>query len=159
MTDNITSRQKKWQEQKLKPALRRFPERQASFTTTSDIEVEQLYLPQENTISDYVDKLGFPGQYPFTRGIQPTMHRARLWTMRQYAGFGNAAETNRRFKYLLAQGQTGLSIAFDLPTQIGYDADDPLAQGEVGKVGVSISSLEDMERLMKDRYPLQHRIL
>ncbi len=150
MTDNITSRQKKWQEQKLKPALHRFPERQASFTTTSDIEVEQLYLPQENTISDYVDKLGFPGEYPFTRGIQPTMHRARLWTMRQYAGFGSAAETNQRFKYLLAQGQTGLSIAFDLPTQIGYDADEPLAKGEVGKVGVSISSLEDMERLLQD---------
>ena len=99
---------------------------------------------------DYVEDLGFPGEYPFTRGIQPTMYRGRFWTMRQYAGFATAEESNQRYRYLLQQGQTGLSVAFDLPTQIGYDADDPMASGEVGKVGVSISSLEDMETLFHD---------
>jgi methylmalonyl-CoA mutase N-terminal domain/subunit len=102
---------------------------------------------------EYLEKLGFPGEYPFTRGVQPTMYRGRLWTMRQYAGFGTAAESNRRYKYLLAQGQTGLSVAFDLPTQLGYDADDPLVRGEVGRVGVAISSLADMETLL-DGIPL-----
>ncbi len=94
-----------------------------------------------------MDQLGFPGEYPFTRGVQPTMYRGRFWTMRQYAGYATSEESNRRYRYLLEQGQTGLSVAFDLPTQIGYDADDPMAQGEVGKVGVSISSLDDMETL------------
>jgi len=153
VTDNFTDREKSWEEQKLEPALRRFPERRERFTTTSDIEVKRLYLPEPDALDDYVDKQGFPGLYPFTRGVQPTMYRGRLWTMRQYAGFGSAEETNQRFKYLLEQGQTGLSVAFDLPTQIGYDADDPLAEGEVGKVGVSISSLEDMEALL-DGIPL-----
>src|SRR5712671_3756380 len=114
------------------------------FTTDSDIELSQCYGP-----SDPLPDPGLPGEYPYTRGIQPTMYRSRLWTMRQYAGFGSAAETNRRFKYLLENGQTGLSIAFDLPTQMGMDSDHPLALGEVGKVGVAIDSLEDMESLME----------
>ena len=142
-----------WQKNNLAPALKRFPERQESFQTSSGITVDRLYVPEADDEQTYEEKLGFPGEYPFTRGIQPTMYRGRFWTMRQYAGFGTAEETNARFKYLLAQGQTGLSIAFDLPTQIGYDADDPVAMGEVGKVGVSISSLKDMERLF-DGIPL-----
>src|SRR5690606_19662654 len=97
--------------------------------------------------ADYLAELGFPGEYPFTRGVQPTMYRSRLWTMRQYAGFGTAEESNARYRFLLEQGQSGLSVAFDLPTQIGYDADDPMAEGEVGKVGVSISSLRDLQTL------------
>lgn len=149
MANSITKNKEKWQERKLKPALTHAPERQEKFVTTSEIEIERLYLPSEETADGYLDKLGFPGEYPFTRGVQPTMYRGRFWTMRQYAGFGSAEETNQRFKYLLDQGQTGLSVAFDLPTQIGYDADDPLAEGEVGKVGVSISSLEDMETLLE----------
>jgi methylmalonyl-CoA mutase N-terminal domain/subunit len=115
--------------------------------TSSDIPVERLYLPEADQLTHYDEAVGLPGEYPFTRGIYPTMYRGQFWTMQQYAGFGSAAETNARFKYLLSQGQTGLSVAFDLPTQIGYDADDPMALGEVGKVGVSISSLEDMENL------------
>ena len=141
-----------WEETTLDQTLRRFPERKPEFQTQSEIPVERLYTPAE-VETDYVTDLGFPGQYPYTRGVQPTMYRGRFWTMRQYAGFGTASETNARYKYLLEQGQTGLSVAFDLPTQIGYDADDPLAAGEVGKVGVSISSLEDMERLF-DGIPL-----
>jgi methylmalonyl-CoA mutase N-terminal domain/subunit len=109
--------------------------------------VERLYTPLDLADSDYQQDIGFPGEYPFTRGIQPTMHRGRLWTMRQYAGFGTAEESNKRYQYLLDQGQTGLSVAFDLPTQIGYDSDHPLARGEVGKVGVAIDSLADMETL------------
>ena len=128
------------------------PERQGSFRTASDLAVERLYTPLESS-PDYLSNLGFPGRFPFTRGVQPTMYRGRFWTMRQYAGFGTAEESNRRYKYLLEQGQTGLSVAFDLPTQLGLDADDPLAAGEVGKVGVSISSLEDMEVLL-DGIPL-----
>lgn len=121
-------------------------ERKDTFHTSSGIEVERLYTPQKLD-KDYNEKLGFPGKYPFTRGVQPTMYRGRLWTMRQYAGFGTAKETNRRFKYLLREGQTGLSCAFDLPTQIGFDSDAPEAAGEVGKVGVAIDSLLDMEML------------
>jgi methylmalonyl-CoA mutase N-terminal domain/subunit len=147
MKNDLITPKRKWEEQTLQPVLNRFPERKEQFLTHSDIEIERLYLPDEESADDYLEKLGFPGEYPFTRGVQPTMYRGRLWTMRQYAGFGSAEETNRRFKYLLTQGQTGLSVAFDLPTQIGYDADDPIAEGEVGKVGVSISSLEDMETL------------
>ncbi len=147
---DLTTPQKIWEEKTLKPVLDRFPERKAAFTTSSNIEVDRVSLPDK---SDYMEQLGFPGDFPYTRGVQPTMYRGRLWTMRQYAGFGSAQETNRRFKYLLEQGQTGLSVAFDLPTQIGYDADDPLAEGEVGKVGVSISSLQDMEMLL-DGIPL-----
>lgn len=126
--------------------LERFPERKDTFTTSSDIEVDRLYYPADD--EEYEEKLGYPGEYPFTRGIQPTMYRSRLWTMRQYAGFGSAVETNKRFRYLLEQGQTGLSVAFDLPTQIGYDSNDPMAEGEVGKVGVAIDSLHDMEQLL-----------
>jgi len=134
-----------WQQQ-VAARLAQTPERKARFATSSGIEVDRLYLPGQ--IDDaYMEKLGFPGEYPYTRGVQPTMYRGRLWTMRQYAGFGTAEETNQRFRYLLQQGQTGLSVAFDLPTQIGYDSDDPMAAGEVGKVGVAIDSLADMETL------------
>ncbi|MGC4376479.1 methylmalonyl-CoA mutase family protein [Fictibacillus sp. Mic-4] len=133
---------------KTEKTIERFPERKKEFYTSSNIPVDRLYLPD---IHEYdVDELGFPGEYPFTRGIQPTMYRARYWTMRQYAGFGSAEETNKRFLYLLEQGQTGLSVAFDLPTQIGYDSDHAMAKGEVGKVGVAIDSLEDMEALLRD---------
>ncbi|MBM7552368.1 methylmalonyl-CoA mutase family protein [Thalassobacillus pellis] len=141
----------KW-EKDVEKTLARFPERKESFVTSSDIPIERLYNPEEITF-DYDKKLGFPGQYPYTRGIQPTMYRSRYWTMRQYAGFGSAEETNKRFRYLLEQGQTGLSVAFDLPTQIGYDSDDPMSEGEVGKVGVAIDSLKDMEQLF-DQIPL-----
>jgi methylmalonyl-CoA mutase N-terminal domain/subunit len=134
------------------PVLRNYSERREHFETSSDIPLERLYLPEEAS-PDYDETLGFPGEYPFTRGIQPTMYRGRLWTMRQYAGYATAAESNKRYKFLLSQGQTGLSVAFDLPTQIGYDADDPMAQGEVGRVGVSISSIEDMAALF-DGIPL-----
>jgi len=136
-----------WQEKTLSPVLKRFPERKPSFETDSGISIERLYCPDDVATSDPERDLGYPGQYPFTRGVQPTMYRGRLWTMRQYAGYASAEESNRRYRYLLEQGQTGLSVAFDLPTQIGYDPDHPLAEGEVGKVGVSIASLEDMETL------------
>jgi methylmalonyl-CoA mutase N-terminal domain/subunit len=152
MVDEIRLHKEAWEATTLHQTLRRYPERQAEFRTESGIAVERLYTP-DDVSGDYVEGLGFPGEYPFTRGVQPTMYRGRLWTMRQYAGFGTARETNLRYKYLLEQGQTGLSVAFDLPTQIGYDADDPIAAGEIGKVGVSISSLEDMERLF-DGIPL-----
>jgi methylmalonyl-CoA mutase N-terminal domain/subunit len=147
----LAEQYKKWQENTLKKTLEKFPERRARFETSSGVEVPLVALPGGELTPGgeeaYLTKIGFPGEYPFTRGIQPTMYRGRLWTMRQYAGFGTAEETNRRYRFLLEQGQTGLSVAFDLPTQIGYDADDPLAEGEVGKVGVSISSLRDMEQL------------
>ncbi|MFN2226711.1 MAG: methylmalonyl-CoA mutase family protein, partial [Anaerolineae bacterium] len=152
MAGEIRKQKEAWEETTLQETLSRYPERRAEFKTESGIPVERVYTP-DDVATEYVEDLGFPGDYPFTRGVQPTMYRGRLWTMRQYAGFGTASETNRRYKYLLEQGQTGLSVAFDLPTQIGYDADDPLAAGEVGKVGVSISSLEDMERLF-DGIPL-----
>lgn len=138
---------------KVESKLDRAPERKKEFRTDSNIPVERLYTPVEIAGLSYENDLGLPGEYPFTRGVQPTMYRGRLWTMRQYAGFGTAEETNRRFKYLLDQGQTGLSVAFDLPTQIGYDSDHPLARGEVGKVGVAIDSLQDMEVLF-DGIPL-----
>jgi len=136
----------RWRQDVLKPALIRRPERKQRFETASGIPLERVYLPGE---FDYLARLGFPGDFPFTRGAYPTMYRGRLWTMRQYAGFGTAEETNARFRYLLKQGQTGLSVAFDLPTQIGYDADHPLAAGEVGRGGVSICSLEDMAALFE----------
>ncbi len=145
-----------WEEETLEPVLKRYPERCEAFTTSSGIPVERLSLPAglvEGQQIEYLEKLGFPGNYPFTRGVQPTMFRGRLWTMRQYAGYATAEESNERYKYLLEQGQTGLSVAFDLPTQIGYDSDDPIATGEVGKVGVAISSLEDMATLF-DGIPL-----
>ena len=143
----------KWQDTILKKSLDKFKERKARFETSSGIEVPRLPLPVKDD-PDYEQKLGFPGGYPYTRGVQPTMYRSRFWTMRQYAGFSTAEESNKRYRYLLGQGQTGLSVAFDLPTQIGYDADDPIAQGEVGKVGVSISSIRDMEQLF-DQIPLE----
>jgi methylmalonyl-CoA mutase N-terminal domain/subunit len=131
----------------------RFPEQRAQFTTASGRPVERLYTPEASLFEEYSHKLGFPGRYPFTRGVQPTMYRGRFWTMRQYAGFATAEESNARYRYLLEQGTTGLSVAFDLPTQIGYDSDDSLAAGEVGKVGVAIDSLADMEALF-DGIPL-----
>ncbi len=149
MSDVLQQQDRDWEEKTLRATLDRFPERETVFATDSHIPVERLYLPKKND-SNYLEKQGFPGEYPFTRGVQPTMYRGRFWTMRQYAGFGTAEESNARYKYLLSQGQTGLSVAFDLPTQMGYDADDPLAAGEVGKVGVSISSLEDIEILFAD---------
>jgi len=142
----IHDAKKRWQENTVRRALDRAPERKTPFETSSGIPLEGLYTP-DDVPSDYESDLGFPGEYPFTRGIQPTMYRSRLWTMRQYAGYATAEESNARYRFLLDQGQSGLSVAFDLPTQIGYDADDPMALGEVGKVGVSISSLRDMERL------------
>ncbi|MCK5568423.1 MAG: methylmalonyl-CoA mutase, partial [Spirochaetes bacterium] len=140
------------EESVLQRTLDRYPEYKKAFTTDSDIPVERVYIPRHDE-EQYLDKLGFPGKYPFTRGIQPTMYRGKLWTMRQYAGFGTAEESNRRNKYLLEQGQTGLSIAFDLPTQVGYDSDHALCEGEVGKVGVAIDTLDDMEVLF-DGIPL-----
>jgi methylmalonyl-CoA mutase N-terminal domain/subunit len=155
----------KWKENILKKSLEKFKERKERFETSAGVEVPRVALPdggfdtpsQEQAgllnHQSYLKKLGFPGEYPYTRGVQPTMYRSRFWTMRQYAGFSTAEESNKRYRYLLAQGQTGLSVAFDLPTQIGYDADDPIAQGEVGKVGVSISSIHDMMQLY-DQIPL-----
>jgi len=143
------SDQKRWDEQTRQPVLKRFPERKKEFQTSSGIPLPPVLTP-EDADPDYLAQLGFPGEYPYTRGVQPTMYRGRFWTMRQYAGYATADESNRRYRYLLEQGQTGLSVAFDLPTQIGYDADDPIAMGEVGKVGVSISSLEDMQTLFQE---------
>ncbi len=151
--NEIKKSSEKWESEVVEKAIQRFPERKEEFTTVSDTKVERLYTPLDNADMDYNEKLGFPGEYPYTRGVQPTMYRGRLWTMRQYAGFASAEESNERYKYLLDQGQTGLSVAFDLPTQIGYDSDDALSQGEVGKVGVAIDSLKDMEILF-DGIPL-----
>jgi methylmalonyl-CoA mutase N-terminal domain/subunit len=139
-------RRRRWEETTLKSTLDKHPERKGEFATPSGVPVERIYTP-DDAPGDADDRLGYPGEYPFTRGVHPTMYRGRLWTMRQYAGFGTAAETNERFRYLLEQGQTGLSVAFDLPTQMGYDADDPMAEGEVGRVGVSICSVDDMKVL------------
>ena len=138
---------KKWEASTLKKVTDRFPERKPDFSTGSWLSAERVALPENEDYQSYMENLGFPGEYPFTRGVQPTMYRGRFWTMRQYAGFGTAEESNERYKYLLDQGQTGLSIAFDLPTQIGYDSDDPHAEGEVGKVGVAIDTMKDMEIL------------
>ncbi len=149
---DLKAKHQQWAAETVEPVVNRFPERKDEFQTSSGIPVERLFLPA-HADPDYIEKIGFPGEYPFTRGVQPTMYRGRFWTMRQYAGFGTAEESNERYKYLLSQGQTGLSVAFDLPTQIGYDADDPLAAGEVGKVGVSVSSLADMAVLL-DGIPL-----
>jgi len=149
----IADQFQRWREKVVEPGLKKAPERKTAFVTTSGIALERLYTPADGTGEPYLEKLGFPGEYPFTRGVQPTMYRGRHWTMRQYAGFATAAETNRRFRYLLEQGQTGLSVAFDLPTQNGYDPDHPMSRGEVGKVGVSIASIEDMRRLF-DQIPL-----
>ena len=151
--EEIKAKKKVWEKETLPKSLSRMPERREKFLTCSNIEVERVYTPLNIQNFDYVRDLGFPGEYPFTRGVYPTMYRARLWTMRQYAGFGTAEQTNRRFRYLLEQGQTGLSVAFDFPTQLGYDCDHPLALGEVGKAGVSVCTLRDMETLF-DGIPL-----
>ncbi|MEE8304742.1 MAG: methylmalonyl-CoA mutase family protein, partial [Candidatus Tectomicrobia bacterium] len=145
--DEIAVQQQRWHTEVVEPTLNRYPERQDRFATLSDIPLERLYTSLDANASDYLEQLNFPGHFPYTRGVHPTMYRGRLWTMRQYAGFGTAEESNKRYKFLLERGQKGLSVAFDLPTQIGYDSDHPMAAGEVGKVGVSISSLEDMETL------------
>jgi len=139
-----------WRETTLASALKRADERQEKFETSSGLEIDTVYTPEDLVNFDYTRDLGYPGEYPFTRGVQANMYRGRIWTIRQYAGFGTAEETNQRYRYLLEQGQTGLSIAFDLPTQIGYDSDHPLAKGEVGKVGVAIDSLRDLEVLFQD---------
>lgn len=139
-----------WRDTTLAPALKRASERQDRFETSSGVEIDTVYTQEDLPDSDYIRDLGFPGEYPFTRGVQPNMYRGRIWTIRQYSGFGTAEETNQRYRYLLEQGQTGLSIAFDLPTQIGYDSDHPLARGEVGKVGVAIDNLRDMEILFQN---------
>ncbi|MFQ5874903.1 MAG: methylmalonyl-CoA mutase, partial [Dehalococcoidia bacterium] len=152
MNKDVAKLREKWQKETLEPALARFPEYRKRFETGSGIEVERVYTPADVGV-DYLEDLGFPGDYPVTRGVYPTMYRGRLWTMRQYAGYATAEESNRRYKYLLSQGQTGLSVAFDLPTQMGYDSDHPLAEGEVGKVGVAVDSLGGMEILF-DGIPL-----
>ena len=141
---------KQWEETSLKKVLDSSPERHEEFTTESGIPVKRLYTPLDLQECDYNETLGFPGQYPYTRGVYPSMYRGRLWTMRNYAGFGTAENTNQRFRYLLDQGMKGLSIAFDLPTQLGYDSDDSLAEGAVGRVGVAVDSLADMEIIFQD---------
>jgi len=138
-----------WEQHQIQSTLEKFPERKPTFVTGSSEPVERIYAPDSIADMDYMERIGFPGEYPFTRGVQPTMYRGRLWTMRQYAGFGTAEESNKRYKYLLQQGQTGLSVAFDLATQIGYDSDDEISYGEVGKVGVAIDSLADLETLFE----------
>ena len=143
----LSEAERSWEERALKESLERFPEERAEFVTDSGIPVDRIHTPAKKE-HRYLKKVGFPGEYPFTRGIHPTMYRGRLWTMRQYSGYGTAAETNQRFRYLLDQGQSGLSVAFDLPTQMGYDPDHPLTEGEVGKAGVSIAALPDMETLL-----------
>jgi methylmalonyl-CoA mutase N-terminal domain/subunit len=148
-----SAQEKAWEEETLGPTLENNPERQAEFTTISNYPIRRLYTPADLTDWNAERDLGYPGEPPYTRGIHSTMHRGRLWTMRQFAGFGTAEDTNERFRYLLAQGQTGLSTAFDLPTLMGYDSDHPLSEGEVGKCGVAISSLADMEVLF-DQIPL-----
>jgi len=154
LTNRLDEAEREWQERMLEPALKRSPETRESFTTVSLTPVERLYTPNSVLGFDYETELGFPGEPPYTRGIHPTGYRGKLWTMRQFAGFGSAYDTNQRFKYLLEQGQTGLSVAFDLPTLMGYDSDHPFSEGEVGKCGVAISSLADMEVLF-DGIPLE----
>jgi len=140
---------KRWQDSILKRTLDRSAERKPAFTTDSGISVKALYTPLDTPDADYLEQIGFPGEYPYTRGVYPSMYRGQLWTMRQYAGFGAAEETNRRFRYLLERGSTGLSMAFDLPTQLGLDSDDPLAEGSVGRVGVAVDTLADMETIFQ----------
>lgn len=151
--ERVREAKEQWENGMVKKVISRFPEQKPEFVNSSGVKIDRAYTPVDVADLDYVRDLGFPGQYPFTRGVQPTMYRGRYWTMRQYAGFATAEESNQRYKYLLEQGQTGLSVAFDLPTQIGYDSDHPLSEGEVGKVGVAIDSLADMEMLF-DGIPL-----
>jgi len=150
--EEIRKLKEKWEKETVAKSFEKLPEK-GEFATSSDIPVNRVYTPVDTAEHDYLQDLGFPGEYPFTRGVYPTMYRARLWTMRQYAGFGTAEQTNKRFKYLLEQGQKGLSVAFDFPTQVGYDCDHPMARGEVGKAGVSVSTLRDMETVF-DGIPL-----
>ena len=147
--EEIAAQQQRWQTEVVEPVLARTPERQADCTTASHLTLKRLYTPLDSPDADYLEQSNFPGQFPFTRGVHPTMYRGRLWTMRQYAGFGTAEVSNQRYKFLLEHGQKGLSVAFDLPTQMGYDSDHPMAAGEVGKVGVAIASLQDMETLFQ----------
>jgi methylmalonyl-CoA mutase N-terminal domain/subunit len=149
----INTAREKWEKEILQKSLSREKERKEIFTSISDTPIERLYTPLETANLDYSEQINYPGQYPFTRGVQPTMYRGRFWTMRQYAGFGSAKESNERYCYLLDQGQTGLSVAFDLPTQAGYDSDHPLSMGEVGKVGVAIDYIGDM-RVLFNKIPL-----
>jgi methylmalonyl-CoA mutase N-terminal domain/subunit len=141
---------KSWSENEFRPVLNRFGSRSKEFSGDAEMQTNELYTPLDTKSIDYLDNISFPGEFPYTRGVYPTMYRSRLWTMRQYSGYGTAAETNRRFKYLLEQGQTGLSVAFDLPTQIGYDSDHSLSEGEVGRVGVAVDTVEDMKNLFED---------
>jgi methylmalonyl-CoA mutase N-terminal domain/subunit len=154
LTNKLQEAERDWEERTLDPTLKRMPESKKSFTTTSLTPIERLYTPNSIPDFDYETELGFPGEPPYTRGIHATGYRGKMWTMRQFAGFGSAFDTNQRFKYLLEHGQTGLSVAFDLPTLMGYDSDHPFSEGEVGKCGVAISSLEDMEVLF-DGIPLE----
>jgi methylmalonyl-CoA mutase N-terminal domain/subunit len=147
LVSKVQSAYADWDEKTYKKSIIKNPERQPEFTTASFTPVKPLYTPADLHAESYQDEVNFPGQYPFTRGVQPTMYRGKFWTMRQYAGFGTAKESNERYRFLLSQGQAGLSVAFDLPTQIGYDSDDSIAYGEVGKVGVAIDTLADMEIL------------
>ncbi|MBI2994589.1 MAG: methylmalonyl-CoA mutase [Gammaproteobacteria bacterium] len=147
--NKLKSASERWQDTILKDQLARAPELRDGFTTESGIPVKRLYTPLDVEEIDYLSDIGFPGEFPYTRGVYPTMYRGRLWTMRMYAGFGTAEDTNRRFRYLLQQGMPGLSMAFDLPTQLGYDSDDPLAQGSVGRVGVAVDTLADMEIIFR----------
>jgi len=151
--EEIERKRKEWMENTLKKFLQKVPERKEKFLTTSGIEIKEIYDPTDLKDWNFIEKLGYPGEYPFTRGVYATMYRGKLWTMRQYAGFGTAEETNKRYKFLLSHGQTGLSVAFDLPTQMGYDSDHPMALGEVGKVGVAVDTIEDM-RILFDGIPL-----
>jgi methylmalonyl-CoA mutase N-terminal domain/subunit len=154
-TNHLEEAEREWEDRTLEPTLKRSPERKSSFTTVSLAPVDRLYTPDSLSDFDYETDLGFPGEPPYTRGIHATGYRGKLWTMRQFAGFGSAFDTNQRFKYLLEHGQTGLSVAFDLPTLMGYDSDHPFSEGEVGKCGVAISSLADMEVLF-DGIPLEN---
>ena len=151
--DEVREAARKWEEEKVAKSVARFPERKERFEFTSGIETKRMYTPADIEDLDYCEDLGMPGQYPFTRGVQDTMYRGKFWTMRMYAGFSTAEESNKRYKYLIENGSSGLSVAFDLPTQMGYDSSDEISQGEVGKVGVAIDSLKDMEILF-DGIPL-----
>jgi methylmalonyl-CoA mutase N-terminal domain/subunit len=149
----VVRQQERWEKKILPNWLERHPERKRDFRNTSEIPIKRLYTPRDTKTLDYIQHLGFPGEYPFTRGVHATMYRGRLWTMRQFSGFGTAEQTNERFKYLLREGETGLSIAFDYPTIMGYDSDHPMSEGEVGRCGVAVASLKDFEILF-DGIPL-----
>ncbi|MDH3882178.1 MAG: methylmalonyl-CoA mutase family protein, partial [Desulfobacteraceae bacterium] len=146
----IKKEMKAWEQTALQRVLDKAAERETGFATESGIPVKRLYTPLDLPEADYNRDLGYPGEYPYTRGVYPTMYRGRLWTMRNYAGFGTAEDTNKRFRYLLEQGMPGLSVAFDLPTQVGYDSDHPMSEGAVGRVGVAVDTLADMEIIFKD---------